>query len=161
MGSLAPCLTPTYNLGLLWPLPSSHPCQSCLVRIWSSHSSTLFFLDHDVSGKLPTYPSPKRTFCPKWEVSAYVGLGEHRGRWAVSHASAFKLIVCGRRDSTSKLPIFAIHSCGLDGGMYAYVGLVVNTSNSGSGGLGFKPHPLHCFLRQGTLLHFVSLHPGV
>ena len=40
-------------------------------------------------------------------------------------------------------------------------GRVVNTSNSRSGGLGFKPRPLHCILRQGTLLHFVSLHPGV
>ena len=29
-----------------------------------------------VSGKLPTYPSPKPTFCPKWEVSVNVGLGE-------------------------------------------------------------------------------------
>ena len=27
-------------------------------------------------GKLPTYPSPKPTFCPKWEVSVNVGLGE-------------------------------------------------------------------------------------
>ena len=40
-------------------------------------------------------------------------------------------------------------------------GWVVNTSNSTSAGPGFKPRPLHCFLRQGTLLHFVSLHPGV
>ena len=38
---------------------------------------------------------------------------------------------------------------------------VVNTSNSRSGGPGFKPRPLHCFLRQGTSVHFVSLHPGV
>ena len=38
---------------------------------------------------------------------------------------------------------------------------VVNTSNSGSGGSGFKPRPSRCFLRQGTLLHFVSVHPGV
>ena len=38
----------------------------------------------------------------------------------------------------------------------------VNTSNSsGSGGLRFKPRLSHCFLRQGTLLNFVSLHPGV
>ena len=37
----------------------------------------------------------------------------------------------------------------------------VNTSNSGSGGLGFKPRPSRCFLRQGTSLHFVSLHPVV
>ena len=29
-----------------------------------------------VSGKVPTYPSPKPTFCPKWEVSVNVGLGE-------------------------------------------------------------------------------------
>ena len=40
-------------------------------------------------------------------------------------------------------------------------GWVVNTSNSTSAGPGFKPRPLHCFLRQRTLLHFVSLHPGV
>ena len=39
-------------------------------------------------------------------------------------------------------------------------GRVVNTSNSGSGGPGFKPRPSRCFLRQGTLLYFVSLHPG-
>ena len=37
----------------------------------------------------------------------------------------------------------------------------VNTSNSRSGGPGFKLRPLRCFLRQGTLLHLVSLHPGV
>ena len=36
-----------------------------------------------------------------------------------------------------------------------------DTSNSGSGGLGFKPGPSCCFLRQGILRHFVSLHPGV
>ena len=29
-----------------------------------------------VSGKLPTYPFPESTFCPKWEVSANVGFGE-------------------------------------------------------------------------------------
>ena len=29
-----------------------------------------------VSGKLPIYPSPKPTFCPKREVSVNVGLGE-------------------------------------------------------------------------------------
>ena len=28
------------------------------------------------SGKLPTYPSPKPTFCPQLEVSVNVGLGE-------------------------------------------------------------------------------------
>ena len=40
-------------------------------------------------------------------------------------------------------------------------GRAVDTSNSGSGGPGFKPSPSRCFHRQGTLLHFVSLHPGV
>ena len=36
-------------------------------------------------------------------------------------------------------------------------GWPVNTSNSGSGGLGFKPRPSRCFLRQETLLHFSPL----
>ena len=40
-------------------------------------------------------------------------------------------------------------------------GLAVNTSNSGSGGPGFKLGPLCCFLRQGTLLLVVFPHPGV
>ena len=40
-------------------------------------------------------------------------------------------------------------------------GQLVNTLTSGSGGLGFKPGPSRCFLRQGNLLHFVSLYPGV
>jgi len=35
-------------------------------------------------------------------------------------------------------------------------GLAVNTYNSRSGSPGFKPCPSYCFLRQGTLLHFVS-----
>ena len=41
-----------------------------------------FFGSLYVSGKLLTYPSPKPTFPPKWEVSVNVGLGE--GKWAVS-----------------------------------------------------------------------------
>ena len=32
---------------------------------------------------------------------------------------------------------------------------------SNSGGPGFKPRLLRCFLRQGPLLHFVSLHVRV
>ena len=40
-------------------------------------------------------------------------------------------------------------------------GWEVNTLNSRSGGPGFKPRPLCCFLRQGTLLHFVSLYSGL
>ena len=38
-------------------------------------------------------------------------------------------------------------------------GRTVNTSNSRSGGPGFEPRPLRCFL--GTLLHFVYPHTGV
>ena len=39
-------------------------------------------LDQYVSGKLPTYPSPKfASVCPKWEVSDNVDLGEG---WVVS-----------------------------------------------------------------------------
>ena len=51
-----------------------------------------------------------------------------------------------------------IMNCLSSGGV---CGRAVNTSNSGSGGPGFKPLPLCCFRRQGTLLHFVSLHPSV
>ena len=40
-------------------------------------------------------------------------------------------------------------------------GRAVNTSNSRSGVPGFTPRPSRCFLRQGALLHFVSLHSGV
>ena len=38
-----------------------------------------------ISGKLPTYPTPKPTFCPKWEVSVNVHVGEgYSCRWAIS-----------------------------------------------------------------------------
>ena len=36
-----------------------------------------------ISGKLPTYSSRRATFCPKWEVSVNVSLGERSG-WAVA-----------------------------------------------------------------------------
>ena len=42
--------------------------------------STLLYLFYPesmvVSGKLPTYPFPNLTFCPKKEVSVYVRFGE-------------------------------------------------------------------------------------
>ena len=38
---------------------------------------------------------------------------------------------------------------------------MVKKSNSGSEGQGFKPCLSHCYLRQGTLLHFVSSHRGI
>lgn len=49
---------------------------------------------------------------------------------------------------------FCVGTCGV-------CGRAVSTSNSRSGALGFKPRPSRCFLRQGTLLHFVSLHLDV
>ena len=34
------------------------------------------FTSIQVSGKLPTYPFPNPTFCPKWEVNVNTELGE-------------------------------------------------------------------------------------
>ena len=53
-------------------------------KISSSRSTRLDFFQalHNVHGslyvsrKLPTYPFPRPTFCPKWEVSVNVGLGK-------------------------------------------------------------------------------------
>ena len=46
----------------------------------SNRGQKIDFWDHfRVSGKLPTYPSPKPSFCPKWEVSVNVSLGEGVG----------------------------------------------------------------------------------
>ena len=44
-----------------------------------------------VSENLPTYPSPKPTFCPKWEVRVNVSLG--RGREAGKNARYVKKLV--------------------------------------------------------------------
>ena len=52
----------------------SRVCDKC-VRISSWFSRWLFGSLY-IYGKLPTYPTPKPTFCPKWEVSVNVGLGE-------------------------------------------------------------------------------------
>ena len=45
-----------------------------LFKLWrkSAHNVGSFY----VSGKLPTYPSAKPAFCPKWEVSVNIGLEE-------------------------------------------------------------------------------------
>ena len=51
-----------------------------MLTIHTSKAST-FFGSFLVLGKLPTYPSPKPTVCPKWEVSDNVDLGEE---WVVS-----------------------------------------------------------------------------
>ena len=67
---------------------------------------------------------------------------------------------CSMRKRTfiDALPPVLDHSGQLSGDL---CGREVNTLNSGSRGLRFKPYTLHCFLRQGPLLHFVSLHLGV
>ena len=61
----------------------------CCYQIWATplHMNVNSLLPVDVHplkrrinfrfrGKLPTYPSPKPSFCPKWEVSVNVNLGE-------------------------------------------------------------------------------------
>ena len=53
---------------LIWYLEMYHYVQSLSVKGSSS-----------VSGKLPTYPSPKPTFFLKWEISVNVGLGDGLG----------------------------------------------------------------------------------
>ena len=47
-----------------------------LARSLSRQNHRILIRSLCVSGKLPTYPSLKPTFCPKWEVSVNVGLGE-------------------------------------------------------------------------------------
>ena len=50
--------------------------------------------------------------------------------------------------------LFTLPRCG------GVCGIVFNTQNFGSGGPWFRSRPPRCFLRQGTLLHFVSIHPA-
>ena len=83
----------------------------------------------------------KRQCTFKENRSKFIFLGVI-GRWGVLPAKF------------SVWPDFMIYNGGMRG-------QGVNTWNSGSGGPGFKPCPWRCFLRQGTLLHFASLHPGV
>ena len=52
-----------------------------------------------VSGKLPTYPSPKPTFYPKCEISVNVSLGEGRRKWAVSQKCVLVIRTVLRRIS--------------------------------------------------------------
>ena len=67
----------------------------------------------------------------------------------LSHESVLKNCV---RDRLTMAP--PLHCGGV-------CGRAVNTSNSRSGGPGFKLYPSRCFLRQGTFLHFVSLDSGL
>ena len=48
--------------------------QSTLSKKDTTHNVTI--LEECLPEKLPTYPSPKPTICPKWEVSLNVSLGE-------------------------------------------------------------------------------------
>ena len=86
-----------------------------------------------------------RILIPRNAVREVVKTIEHRQH---PHCSTEKKLV-----GSFSTPTFCGGMCGRR---------AVNTSNSrGSGGLGFKPRLSCCFLRQGTLLNFVSLHPGV
>ena len=70
---------------------SVQPLASCFypfLRVWTRDDARIHRSSHItwkginvklyLSGKLPTYPSPKLIFCPKWEVSVYVELGKGR-----------------------------------------------------------------------------------
>ena len=107
---------------------------------------------------------------PLWQSKSFVFYGaienhhtvHHMKRQCTFNENRSKFIFLGVIGWLGVLPAkfnvwpnFMIHS----GGVCRWA---VNTWNSGSGGPGFKPCPWHyCFLRQGTLLHFASLHPGV
>ena len=65
-----------------WPFPTN------FLRYWETPTSSYREWSNGslyVSAKLRTYPSPKPTFCPKWEASVNVGLGE--GTQLGSHCS--------------------------------------------------------------------------
>ena len=66
-----------------------------MVWVWAL-ARALKFGSMYVSRKLPTYPSPILTSCPKREVSVNLGLG--RGRWAISqkHTLIRKFCVLGQ-----------------------------------------------------------------
>ena len=108
---------------------------------------------------------------PLWQSKSFVfygaienhHTGHHMKRQCTFNENRSKFIFLGLIGRLGVLPAkfknvwpnFMIHS----GGVCRWA---VNTWNSGSGGPGFKTCPWHyCFLTQGTLLHFASLHPGV
>ena len=64
-----------------WKRISPLESQNGYLFQWNNKSLPTYFCRRtygsiQVSGKLPTYPSPKPSFCPKWEVSVNVSLGE-------------------------------------------------------------------------------------
>ena len=61
---------------------SSRRCNDRFEKTWKLFESLY------VPGKLPTYPSPKPTFCPKWGVSVNVDLGEG---WVGSFPETYEL----------------------------------------------------------------------
>ena len=60
-------------------LPTALACSRRSFGLWSAAGSKIAGknkVSSYVSGKLPTYPSPKPSLCPKFEVSVNAGLGE-------------------------------------------------------------------------------------
>ena len=55
---------------------------ACIKRTTFPEGVRLIQVSLYVSGKLPTYPFPKPTFCPKWEVSVNVDEREGEGEGA-------------------------------------------------------------------------------
>ena len=70
-----------------------------------------------------------------------------------------KILVRNQMEQTIWFGLTGVFGTTLEGGGVS--GWGINTLNSGFGGMGCKPHLSCCFPRQGTLLHLISLHPGV
>ena len=67
--------------------------------------------------------------------------------WLIRWFFYFQTLLCW--NESNRIFLTDLLSLATAGGV---CGRVVNTSNSRSGGPGFKPRPSRCFLRQGTLL---------
>ena len=138
---LAVCMS-YINLGY------SPALQKSVVAQWLEHSTgvqnvigsnpvgdSVFFGSFYVSGKLPTYRSPKPAFCLKWELRVNVGLGGGLGgqfprkvKWSdFSLSSARDMLIT----SLLKNP-----SCILKGDLFQPFTLCLSDDNSLGGGSG-------------------------
>ena len=101
-----------------------------------------------------TYPDVGSDTTSAWNLCARFSdvmiISQGNQRWCQKRSAAF----AGYR-SVSVSQYMYMKNCGRE------CGRSVNTSNLRSRGPGFKSRPSRCFLRRGTLLHFVSLYPGV
>ena len=103
ISSLKHCKIDKYDVGGGIPWISSDIDDQGVFLVWLVDSWSFWveifgsiFGSLYISGKLPTYPSPKPTFCLKWKVSVDVGIEE--GRWAVSQKCIMICIFGGELD---------------------------------------------------------------